>query len=108
MPFLIQLQEIGLSGRTRLVFTSHLRPGKKTGTGERGADERGKRILSEALESVFTPGSHSPAVRRGNCTVMAFYVAALRWLIIYTLHTPSPCFSNLSKLMACSEPDGER
>lgn len=49
----------------------------------------------------------SPAVWCGNCTVMAFYVAALRWLIIYTLHTPSPCYSNFTKLMTCSEHDGK-
>lgn len=45
----------------------------------------------------------SPAVWCGNCTVMAFYVAVLRWLIIYTLHTPSTCYSTLGKLMACSK-----
>lgn len=49
----------------------------------------------------------SPAVWCGNCTVMAFYVAVLRWLIIYTLHTPSPCFSNFSKLMTYSKHDGK-
>lgn len=49
----------------------------------------------------------SPAVWCGNCTVMAFYVAVLRWLIIYTLHTPSPCYSKFSKLMTCSKHDGK-
>lgn len=41
----------------------------------------------------------SAAVWCSNCTVMAFYVALLRWLIIYTLHTPSSCSSDFSKLM---------
>lgn len=29
---------------------------------------------------------------------MAFYVAVLRWLIIYTLHTPSSCSPDFSEL----------
>lgn len=50
-----------------------------------------KRILSEAFRNLGSRQDPiSPAVRCGNCTVMAFYVTVLRWLIICTLHTPSP------------------
>lgn len=38
---------------------------------------------------------------------MAFYVAVLRWLIIYTLHSPSPCYSSSGKLMTRREHDGK-
>lgn len=63
-----------------------------------------KRILSEALESRFMPWSHLPScIWCGNCTVMAFYVADLRWLITYRLHTQSACWFNFSELMTRSK-----
>lgn len=64
-----------------LLFTSHLRPEIKKAEIVDGLSEnqtchpnmeKRKRILSEALESHFTPDPVSAAVCCGNCTVIDF------------------------------------
>lgn len=113
-----RIVQIHLSGSTTLLFMGHLRPDIKT---EEIVDSVSAKQLCHPtcgraggnvyFQKPWNLSSRqdpiSPAVWCSNCTVMAFYVAALRWLIIYTLHTPSPCYSNLSKLMTCSKHDGK-
>lgn len=112
--------QIHLSEFTRLLFKSHLRPDIKA---EEIADvdsmpekqlchptcggARGNVYFQKPWNLTSRQDPISPAVWCGNCTVMAFYVAVLRWLIIYTLHTQSPCYSNFCKLMTCSKHDGK-
>lgn len=116
-----QIVQIHLSEFTSLLFTSHLRPDIKTEEIALHFDSMSEKQLCHPtcgrargnvyFQKPWNLGSRqepiSPAVCSGNCTVMAFYVAVLRWLIIYTLHTPSPCYSNFSKLMTCSKHDGK-
>lgn len=89
-----------------LLFTSHLRPDVKSraeivdgmsgkpSVSPRHVSERGKLYFRKPWNLASHQDPVSAAVCWSNCTVMAFYVALLRWLIIYTLHTLSSCSSD--------------
>lgn len=71
---------------------------EKPSVSSRHVSERGKVYFRKPRNLASHRDPVSAAVWWSNCTVMAFYVVLLRWLIIYTLHTLSSCSSDSQQI----------